>query len=1339
MEKRYTVLIVDDAEHNIELMSEMLKDSYNIITARGGEEALKIMRGENPPDVVLLDMLMPKPDGYDVLQTINADEYLRTIPVVVVTSDSDPSAQKRSYELGAVDFVSRGEDMNVIRRRVKSVLRLCELDKIRSENEMLKREVVSERRLSAFMENLPGGVAIIETDGKTADCTYYNSELPALFGMDPNGFSMQFIMPKRPEWLNELIETAKKENSFTFVFAIGDESRPETCRWIRITAGGISEKQGVTELYCVFLDINAEKRQELRAEDNDRRLRENQERLETVFNNAPGGLSLSQRGKNGRFYTEFVNRGLVDMLGYSSSEECVAAIFDRPSRGVSAHDVEVMRGKILSIPETGGEFKYDFKCVSNKNEEIWLSMRCQMMRGEDDGKMKLYSFITDITKDKYFEDELRAAAYFDPLTGLFNRLAFLRNARRVLDENPLSEFSLMKLNIGSFKVVNDLLGRDVGDKVLITIAEAIRKLFEGRGIFARFFADNFMILTPYSERGVHPQTVLQTIQSAVSQSGVLTHDIQYYIGVYTITDRAMSVENMADRASIACRSITGSYHEHIAFYDEKMHLAMIEEQEICDESARALKNGEFCVYYQPVYGIKAGRFTSAEALVRWNHPVKGMVSPGKFVPVFEKNGFIAELDLYVLEQVCKFMKRRRENGDPDFPISVNISRMSLYDPYLFDSISSITDRYGIDPKYFRIEITESAYNDNPAQLLETIGRLRENGYPVLMDDFGSGYSSLNTLKDIPIDILKLDMKFMQGFEENGKVGTIVTSVSRMSKWLNIPMLAEGVETKEQFDFLVSIGCAYIQGYYFSRPVPEEEFTRLIALEKVSGDSSVIERYELNKEVNELLGSNALVSKLISGAFGGFGIYEMYDGKLEAIRVNEGYAKIMGYSPDDISDEHINIWDMMPPEYAEISQNACLEALRTDKAVHATVCRRDRNGKLLYLDGVHRTLGGTKENPIICIAFNDITEKIENDKKMALSENRIDELLKTTGSAIADIDLVTGDIFYAGDLTIFGFETDKVTDYITEGNNFESITHPDDREKVRLFHTERMPGRATEEFRLKNRVDGKYYWYRFTELRTFEGDRMTRLIGIANNIDAEKRTGQKLLENQRLVDEAMSRVGAGILTIEVSDKHEPHIIYSNDSFWSTIGIEKTDDPDIFDKVYSNIQNGDLNTINEAVKRGGIVNLPYRVTKSDGKNAAIDLTVGLYNSDNGKRVYMVIVADVTEKYNDQKRLETIVRNFHDGLALVSLNDRAVEITYANDKFYSVFDVPRDKPERLNELLKTALGSGVKTSDVRIKHGKLNRVVRVSVDEIGKSSSGVTNYIIVASDVTAARAES
>ena len=1337
-----TILVVDDTLTNIEIITTMLSDSYNILFALGGAQALEIMRHNiGKIDVVLLDIIMPGMDGCEVLERINSDPDLCAVPVIAVTSDDSPNIKQRVLDLGAVDYVSRTDNIGALKHRVKSVLRLCELDKIRVENDLFRKQLRTERQLSALMDNIPGGIAVIDTDGSNTYCTFYNNELLTLFGMTAEEFNSQFSDIPAHEWIRRFNEEAEKSNNFSYIFTVGDESAPDSCQWIRLIAGGFGEKKdGIREMCCVFLDINAEKHQEFRANEAGKQLRANEVHLEAMLDNTPGGIAYAERGDNGKMNTLFANLGLAEMLGYPDYESCMREIGSDPSSGVSENDVAVIREKIAEALEKKQLLTYAFRCKARSGAELWLMMRGQVVVN-DEGRLCLYAFISNITKEKEIEAELREIAYFDQLTGLYNRKAFMKNAEKMLFDNPRKEFSMLKLNIGGFKVINDILGREVGDKVLVSVADALRAVINGNGVYARFFADNFIMLIPYSERAVHPQTILDAVQKAVSQVTEVSHDIQLYIGVYKVTDRSLSVENMTDRASMACRSITGSFREHIAYYDEKMRRQMLEEQEICDESHRALVNGEFYVCYQPIYGIKAKKFVSAEALVRWNHPTKGMISPTKFIPVFEKNGFIAELDLYVLEQVCKYQKKRRDEGLPPFPISVNVSRMSLYNPNLFDTISDLTDRYRVEPKYFRIEITESAYNDNPAQLLDTVGRLRRKCYPVLMDDFGSGYSSLNTLKDIPIDVLKLDMKFMQGFEKNGRVGTIVTSVARMSKWLNVPMLAEGVETKEQYEFLESIGCAYIQGYYFSRPVPESDFTQLIAQEEFTAYAEGVETYGMGEEVNELLGSNALVSKFISSVFGGLGIYEMVDGKLELIRANEGYMQIMGYSPEDFNEENTNVWNHMPPEDMEISKNACLEAAKTDKAVRASVRRYDRNGNILHLDGIHRMLGGSRENPIFCIAFNNITEKIESDKIIEQSRSRIEEVLNVTDSVITDVDFETGSVFRVGDLSDYGIDLDQIKNYIALGKGFDEFTHPDDVNKLALFRANQSSGKLTVEFRMLNQKDGKYYWWRFTEIRSYNAEgKIIRLIGVGTNVDSEKNAELALAQANDRINSAMNNFNEGILILEIGENDVPNVLYSNDSFWRTIGKPKVNGSDFFKNVERGADKEDMEQLSDRMRNGGTVRFTYNTVRNDGKSVWIEITAARssFGAEND-RTYMVILSDVTEQHENKANLDAIMRSFDGGVALITNAGGELHIDFANDKFFDVLCVSPEDTARINSMLSAAVSAKNDTGDLRIKRGDgERRIVRIHLEKTDSLVQGEERFVVVANDVTVKRAE-
>lgn len=1259
--RKNTLLIADDSSYNIELLTEIFNEQYRIFTAENGQQALEVMRANiGEIDAVLLDIVMPIKDGYGVLMDMNMDENLKYIPVIVITADDDIESEHKAFDYGAYDFITRPFNIKTLKQRVDGMFRHLDIEKIRGENDRLLKETQTDKHMSALLDNMPGGAAIIETDGKTAECTYFNNSAPKLFHMTDGEFVSQFETddPKNySEWLGVFIAKAMEEKKLDYSFSVKDNGG-EICR-IRLIASGIDKKGDKRVLYCFFLDVNDEERFEQRAKENDIN-------FENVISNAPVGIAMCEKGDDGKLHIIYSSKGLADIFGYPDYDTYVNEVEKTERKMISEFEADDFRNKMNHAIVSGTPIEYTFHCRSYDQKSLWILTRAQFMKSES-GRLRLYCFISDVTKEKEYEIELRNNAYYDSLTGLYNRSAFMLGAKGLLKENPDADYVIYRINIGSFKVINDIMGREIGDKVLVSVATALNRVISDKGLFSRFFADNFTVIVPVNE--VTPEEIIKEIKEEVEDDCLVSQDVHYYIGVYTINERSATIEDICDRAAIACRSITGNFHTHVAYYDEKMRDDMLEEQEIRDETHRAIVNGEFCIYYQPVYGVKAKKFVSAEALVRWIHPTKGIISPGKFIPIFERNGFIAELDLYVLEQVCKYHQKRRNSGLEPFPISVNISRRSLYNPNLYDLISRLAEKYGVEPKYFRIEITETAYNDNPTQLLETVNKLREKCFPVLMDDFGSGYSSLNTLKDIPIDLLKLDMKFMQNFESNNRVGTIVTAIARMAKWLNVPLLAEGVETREQYEFLRSIGCAYIQGYYFAKPMPSAQFTDLIQLNGAEFNDKELETYGMNSEINELLGSNTTVSKLIGGVFGGLGIYELYDDKLEVIRVNDGYMQIMGYSPVDFTGEHYDIWEKVHPEDIEKSRQACLEASRTGKAVRTTVRRYDRNGKLLYLEGVHRRLGGTDENPIICIAFNDITELLEKEEIIQNANRRIDSILEATDSLAVDVDYAKNEAFCFGFTGDFEYNNRELEEKLKSGEGLDSIAHPDDRAKMCSWHSGKKSGRFSDEFRIRKK-NGEYHWFRFIETRTYdENGTHLRTAGVIRDIDAEKSA-------YRHLESIINNLREGIALINIVDG-KPTLAYANDCFYSMMSINERDKDKInaitVDIIEKTAGTRDM-TVTDSSNTNHIIKVYTTEVKNDGKNDSS---------------YIAIFTDVTQARAKEVQNQ-LYRMLLDqtGTVVFDYNTESDTITYyrhlsENDKKPSSVEQLHTNPEKFTLL--------------------------------------------------------
>lgn len=413
----------------------------------------------------------------------------------------------------------------------------------------------------------------------------------------------------------------------------------------------------------------------------------------------------------------------------------------------------------------------------------------------------------------------------DDLTGIYNYETFYSQTRRMLLRNTNKEYVLLRFNIAKFKLVNEFFGISEGDKVLIRLAGTISRAVGFAGTYARMEADHFVCCVPEDmlKRG---SLFKETMESGVKE---IEDEFSLIVqcGLYAIRDRSVPVSIMCDRANMASQRIKGNYIKRYAYYDEKVGEQYIEEQKLIRDMNKALEERQFYIELQPVYDSITEKPVSAEALVRWKHPEKGIISPGIFIPLFEKSGQIFQLDMFVWEEVCKTLAEAKESGKILNPISVNISRVDFYEQGLIKKFDSLMEKYKLDKHLLKLEVTESAYTENPQEIIRQVIEFRREGYDVMMDDFGSGYSSLNTLKELPVNILKIDMQFMNNLENSVRAGTIVLSIVRMVKLLGMVTIAEGVETKSQLEFLRNIGCNQIQGYYFSRPLKIEQYKELL--------------------------------------------------------------------------------------------------------------------------------------------------------------------------------------------------------------------------------------------------------------------------------------------------------------------------------------------------------------------------------------------------------------------------------------------------------------------------------------------------------------------------------
>ena len=423
--------------------------------------------------------------------------------------------------------------------------------------------------------------------------------------------------------------------------------------------------------------------------------------------------------------------------------------------------------------------------------------------------------------------ELIHSTETDKLTGLYNRDYFLWYADRIYREQPGISRDAIVINIEHFHSINALNGRDFGDMVLRCLGKEVSAIAkEHGGIGGRFGADRFDIycrhLNGYRQLYDRLQSSLDALATNAS--------IRIRMGVMPWQPKLEPIQ-LFDRARTACNLARGHYKEHMVVFDDKLHERELLEQRLLNDLRHALDNYEFEVYYQPKYDIESDepRLIGAEALIRWQHPELGMLTPDSFIPLFEKNGKISEIDAYVCEQAARKVARWKAEFGFTVPVSINLSRIDIFDPQLESMLDKTIRSHGLTKDSIKLEVTETAYTENPDQVIQVVAALRESGYTVEMDDFGTGYSSLHMLSDMPVDVLKLDRTFICDIENSQKSVQLVALILGIAKTLNIRVVAEGVENEAQLKILKELGCTIVQGYYFSRPLHPSDFESNILL------------------------------------------------------------------------------------------------------------------------------------------------------------------------------------------------------------------------------------------------------------------------------------------------------------------------------------------------------------------------------------------------------------------------------------------------------------------------------------------------------------------------------
>ncbi len=730
----------------------------------------------------------------------------------------------------------------------------------------------------------------------------------------------------------------------------------------------------------------------------------------------------------------------------------------------------------------------------------------------------------------------------DALTGLLNRDGFNAEVRSLIATHPGTHYTIVYADIDRFKVYNDRFGTAEGDRFLAHAGAMISKSLPEGVLGARLRADHFVFC--YERSSFDPGRMLSVANTWFAS---YRQDFTFFarLGVYEVDEPDLEVDLMCDRALLALRAAkTGNTSSRYVFYHKTLRDSLIREQDLAGEMLGALKEDQFVPYFQPQFDYDSGCMIGAEVLARWNHPVRGLLAPMDFIPVFERTGLITEFDLHMLETACRCLSEWYVECEPEnVPrLSVNLSRMDVYRSDLCEILCGFVRKYRIPFEALHLEITESAYLEAPEQLVEIVTELRHVGFTVEMDDFGSGYSSLNTLKDVPVDVLKLDMGFLDE-HDGSRGGLILASVVRMAHWLDLPTIAEGVETAEQAAYLSSVGCNYMQGFLFSKPMDKRSFENLFKGAKIEKEKyPMLQIVEGDDDFWNVGSRLALVFNNYTGATA---IAELNGNALDLMRANKDFACMFGLAGDGAEGPYRNILEGLCAEDRAALMDAARRATAGECTSECEFCRTDAEGANHWIRLRMRLLSHVDDAAILqLLAEEDSEARALRNWMISSTEPVLGNLsfYEVSDKGIRVIEL--------GDSTaeLVGYNAEECRAWIE--SDLQDDTQADAVSQIKEAAAELVAGASKTSRTINVKRHGADNRWVYLSLSVVHRGKSLFVAASALDVTAD-REKQEWLENQRQVQQRLyNAIPCGIVSYTVGD--EPRMVWMNQQSCTIFG-------------------------------------------------------------------------------------------------------------------------------------------------------------------------------------------
>jgi len=820
-ETRPTLLVVDDIPENVHELIAVLKDEYRVIVANNGPKALELVQGMTPPDLVLLDIVMPGMDGYEVCRRIKANAQGNRIPVIFVSVIDSTVDKVRGFSIGAADYITKPFDIYEVRARIHAHLELSRLQRF--------FEQLVEQRTAALEESREKYRILAEYSpnweywlGANGDYLYVSPACADISGFTPEDFTlnpdlMQNIIHADDLSLwtthRETVNTSTQHVAAPLNFRIIDRNGEE--HWIEHICKPVIDAHGR------FLGSRGTHR------DITERKKVQQQLIlaSTVFENASEGILITDADNA----ILSVNKAFVNVMGYTQDE----VLGQKPRLFQSGRCSRNFYQKMWDAITNNGSWQGEIwnRCKDGTLHPYLLNI--SVVHGQSANITHHVAVYTDLSHIKNTERQLDYLVHHDPLTALPNRVLFQQLLEHALQQAKRnnSQFALLSLDLDHFKTVNDSLGQALGDQLLIEATQRLKGLLRGIDAVSRSGGDEFNVLL---DRIDHPQSAdllaQRMIESFARPFTLNEHNV--YIGVsigiafYPLDGR--DVVTLQRNADTALNQAKVQGRGKLCFFSPEMTVLAQQRLHLEAELRQALAQDELVLYYQPQISLQTGRLAGLEALVRWQHPSRGLIPPGEFIPMAEESGLIVLLGEWVLRKACRQISEWSKQGLTLALIAVNVSAVQLSRGDFFDTVRIILRETDILPELLELEITESSVMSDLTDAAKTLAKLQALGLRLSIDDFGTGYSSLSYLQELAVDKLKIDISFVRNMTFDESKAAIVEAVIALGHGLGLEVIAEGVENQQQLEALRLLQCDMIQGYLVSKPLPPEQVVEFLS-------------------------------------------------------------------------------------------------------------------------------------------------------------------------------------------------------------------------------------------------------------------------------------------------------------------------------------------------------------------------------------------------------------------------------------------------------------------------------------------------------------------------------